>query len=479
MSDINLYANVISPLERVLLNTYQLSNDGRVVSSADQKVSSELIEVDQNPISGNADGTTTIDELRIYLDTVAAYQESVFHEGYSNYQANIRGELTAIGNRVGIQITDPFVRGQDEINDYTITNVVYLYVRNNLNRLSDIGIKINKDKRIDLIKQISDHGYRELTTENNFELYCLISEHKESIINSIPESEKFNYLIGLFHSDSFLAVSPSSDIMQIDNGIYGIKTPYELFSETNTLSTCLEMTNLALMMLQALEIPVLIVNVEYLKDDNRLENINGKLVQIPQLYKHSVLQVWIDDQSLFYDPFNTTARDSFSTIQNSFMQNFYKSFMISVDQNDYLSNLRTFFIEGSKVFIIEDAIENLEYPHTQIVNDMLEASFIIDPINQKDDFFRALFNNITMGTNSDQSIQFSEYFLDNYFYESPIEYETLMPRIFHFNPYYYDFILNYEKRTGDSSYLDQYVLEINNLQPINIYNQVYYLLDEY
>jgi len=480
MSSVNLFAKTISPLEKALLKTYLLSSQERIVSSTDKQVTEELAKVDNSPISGNQDGKTSILELKIYLDIIAAYEDGLFHSNYSNYRDGLNNAMGSIGDEIGIELIDPYApENNSALIKYTLINTVLLslldhpQILNNADVITEIKSSTDINP-VELLKMCKTNSNKELTKDSS--LSKILDSISKIILANTSDEKKIEYINKLIHSPDFLHIKYSTIENNIPLGKYGSQMPSEILNQPTRKANCFELSGIAMTMLRTVGIPALINDVDMLIDQGEKKDIDGIKTIIPEYYQHAIVEVYISNKKYYYDASQSSQNTTFNDIETSDYQKIYNTYTINTTPLDSIYAIQTFYIESSREQAIKDIGDrNYNFPSRTMLHKTLEGGFIADPFDVDEDFFEMAYKNKEICNFVGENVKYSPLFLDY----SPkgfekMSYSEIINGYVSYNPYNFNFIESHLKWNKSDSYLlNIFQEDVSKLTPFIINNITY------
>jgi len=474
-------SNTIGPFEQIILNTWDLTSYGRTIHKpeADRQLKAALGDADR--VSGDDDGETSIDELRDYLSFVSAWQEDYFHtKYYQEILPKFQNELDYLGELLNVELVNPVLDNHEEIKEYSLAalsyNLIYWQDDNEIRNMilsSSVADKENNLQAIFEIKELLMENRAQSSSEKIEQFKEELSGITPLLLQTLTTEEKIEQLNIIVKSNQFMGIDYHPDYGKKE-GEYIIQSPIEIISQEKgeRIATCSELTYLGFQIARAFNLPARIIQLEYLKPKLQ-ENPQGGTIEGVYNTKHMALVFKTDKEDIFLDLSLSTHYQKIEHIKAMDYQQTYAQAMYEYHELDDLEMLSTYFRDTAGWLMISNEKEGVD-----IYNSFFQASYIVDPVNEDDDFFNLFYNVKERAEAYQGKHTLSDLFLNLYGNNRRLDYDILIDSYFNRNPYNFDFAVAHYNKTGNNWFIVSYMFALEDLISVDIGSRTYYIESE-
>ncbi len=471
--------DVIGPFEEMILNVYGLESQHRIITPViNQDLAFALECVDRD--SGNGDGYTSVTELREHLSFVSAWTPDYFHDKYTDeILPGYEDEIESLRDEFELDLFNPFGDELSILSDYALAALAYdfLYWHNEEYISEKIINSSVPDKELFLSRMLdfkailkghAGSGPSELIALYQPELISAA----EVILLILSDTEIIEEINILLKSKQYLGVIYANSDYKKNQGYFGIQSPIEIFlgkrGERN--GTCSELSILGWVIARAFNFPVKVVAMEYLIQETQTDILYNETVNGVMLKKHMALLFELEDENIYLDPSCSTKYQTIDHIRAMDYQEQFSQALYEYNELDDLNLIRTYFRDAAGWLIYYDTEEYLPW-----YNSLFQASYIVDPVNEDDDFFNLYFGIKQRAEALAGAYRLHPTFKDIYGQDRPDNFRYLAENYFILNPYNLKFATDYFSISGDVIFIDMYLEALMNLSPITIADKQYFI----
>jgi hypothetical protein len=389
-------ATKVYSIENIVLKTYGLEADQQrdIKLTKDKKLNAFIQRADQDTLTGNGDGVTTVDELRRYASSGAHIAEDTVY--YTIYQnkiiPQINKEAKKLAESQGVTYVEIYADKNDMMKNYLFENIAYLAMANatvSLDGALSVKDKAEYQKLLNLVKGSKIGEVSGQTAD----LKKLLRKYIPEILNKLTPELKIQYAMQLMLDSRFIGLSYNDTTKPIVNGKSAAYTVADIFAapRDQRIGDCSEFSNMLDFFLQKLGIPCQLVQESFLKETRNTQD--------PQISMHLIVQAEINNKVYYLDPSTvytqtmekTHTLPTWAEIISEKITNYSQKADYWQRPVDYIGAIGLYYTEvlanahkdtiSPVEFSMDVPIANKRFADTQNIFDTFEFSMLLDPLN--------------------------------------------------------------------------------------------------